>query len=174
MSRKNLILLSALLVTIWLTWQSYHQENQQTALALINPEKIALPTRTLNAAQALPLLDSNAIALVLSARDFSASTVNLFATPPVAASIPIKKTVYKAPPPVAPPLPFKYIGRIQAGEGNGVMLNVDGKVMPIQTGDILLGQYKVQAINESAAGLQIQFLYVPLNQVQTLYAAANH
>ena len=54
------------------------------------------------------------------------------------------------------------------------MLNVDGEVMPIQTGDILLGQYKVQAINESAAGLQIQFLYVPLNQVQTLYAAANH
>jgi hypothetical protein len=50
------------------------------------------------------------------------------------------------------------------------MLDVQGEVTPIKQGDVLQGQYKVQAIVESVAGLQIQFLYIPLNQTQTLYA----
>jgi hypothetical protein len=69
---------------------------------------------------------------------------------------------------MAPPLPFKYLGRMQAGSGNGVMLNVQGEVTPIKQDDMLLGQYKVQSITEAGTNLQIQFLYLPLNQIQTL------
>jgi hypothetical protein len=76
----------------------------------------------------------------------------------------------KAPEPAAPALPFKYLGRISAGASDGVMLNVQGEVTPIQKGDILLGQYRVQSIKESVGTLQIQFLYLPLKQIQTLSA----
>jgi hypothetical protein len=59
---------------------------------------------------------------------------------------------------------------MQAGSGNSVILNVQGEVTPIQQDDMLLGQYKVLSITETGTSLQIQFLYLPLNQIQTLNA----
>jgi hypothetical protein len=164
MTRKNILLLSALLVTLWLTWRTHEQEQ---AVAL------AAPTRELPA-NAAPNMASQSDQLVLSAREIAPSQTNLFDTPPIPVQAPSKQVVYKAPPPMAPPLPFKYLGRMQAGSGNGVMLNVQGEVMPIQQDDMLLGQYKVQSITETGTSLQIQFLYLPLNQIQTLNAQITH
>jgi hypothetical protein len=160
MTKRNILLLSALLVTLWLTWRSHEQE-QSIALAE--------PTREL-AANVLPSASQPTSQLVLSARKIALSQTNLFDTPPVLIQAPAKQVVFKAPPPSAPPLPFKYLGRMQAGEGIGVMLDVRGEVTPIQQGDILQSQYKVQSITKTATGLQIQFLYLPLNQIQTLNA----
>ena len=75
---------------------------------------------------------------------------------------------------MAPPLPFQYLGRINTGDSKGVLLNIRNEVTPIQTGDILLGQYLVQAITESETGVQVQFLYQPLQQVQTLTASTTN
>ena len=79
-----------------------------------------------------------------------------------------KKVVIKTlppPPPQAPPLPFVYLGRIKIADSDGILLNIDGEVTPIQQGDYLLGaQYQVQAIQAK----QVLFLYKPLNQVQVL------
>ena len=61
-----------------------------------------------------------------------------------------------------------------AGASGGVMLESQGEVMHIQVGDILLGQYKVEAINENMGNLKIQFSYLPLNQIQTLSAQTDH
>jgi hypothetical protein len=164
MTRKNILLFGALLVTLWLTWRTHEQE-QTIALAA--------PTRELPA-KAAPNMALQPEQLVLSAREIAPSQVNLFDAPVVPVQAPRKQVVYKAPPPVAPPLPFKYLGRMQAGAGNGVMLDVQGEVTPIQQGDMLLGQYKVQSITEAGTSLQIQFLYLPLNQIQTLNAQITH
>ena len=102
------------------------------------------------------------------------SQVDLFALPKQAIQAAAKTKIqpaFKAPPPVAPPLPFQYLGRINTGDNKGVLLNIRNEVTNIQTGDILLGQYLVQAINETETGVQVQFLYQPLQQVQTLTAS---
>jgi hypothetical protein len=165
MTKRNLILFSALLVTLWLTWRT-HEQAQTIALAG--------PTRELEV-NVLPNKAPQPISqLVLSDREIAPSQNNLFDTPAVPVQAPSKQAVYKAPPPMAPPLPFKYLGRMQAGESSGVMLNVQGEVTPIQQGDMLLGQYQVQSITETGTSLQIQFLYLPLNQIQTLNAQITH
>lgn len=165
MTKRNIIFLSALLVTLWLTWRTFEQEQAV---------ELAAPTRELPANATLNLGTKASSQLVLSARKISSSQTNLFSAPQVLVQAPSKKAVFKAPLPSAPTLPFKYLGRMQAGEGGGIMLDVQGEVTPIQQGDILQGQYKVQSITETAAGLQIQFLYLPLNQIQTLNAQTIH
>ena len=162
LTKRNLILMTALLITLWLTWQS--REHKQSI-------EISQPTRVLNTAQAgTQKLASKNTQLILKTRTLPDSSENLFSTPPVKAPPQASNTVFIAPKPVAPALPFKYLGRMLVGAGSGVMLNVQGEVTPIQQGDVLLGQYKVQAIHENAGALEIQFLYLPLNQIQTLSA----
>ncbi len=162
LTKRNLILMAALLVTLWLTWQSRkHEESIE----------ISQPTRVLNTLQLNgQKLVSNDTPLILKTRDLPESSENLFSTPPVKAPPQARNTEFTATKPVAPALPFKYLGRMLVGAGSGVMLNVQGEVTPIQQGDVLLGQYKVQAIHENAGALEIQFLYLPLNQTQTLSA----
>lgn len=165
-AKRNLILLSALFVTLWLTWRSYQQDHVI---------EISQPTRVLNIAQNdAQQRTGKADQLILKQRDSSASIDNLFSIPPRKVLPQIKISTIKAPPAVAPALPFKYLGRMLVGADNGVMLDVQGEVTPIQQGDVLLGQYKVQAINENSGGLQIKFLYLPLNQMQTLSAQTDN
>ena len=162
MTRSNYILISVLLITLWLTWTSYKQEKSI---------EVSLPTRELplNSIVNASGLAASITPLTLGERKIVPSLTNLF-EPPVVLPQVEHKAKFKALPPVAPALPFAYLGRIQTRAGNDVMLDVRGEVTHIQQGDILLGQYKVQAINENVAGLQLQFLYLPLNQIQTLNA----
>ncbi len=161
LTKRHLIFTSALLVTLWLTWQS--RKHEQSI-------EISQPTRVLNTTQTdTQKIVSNDTQLVLKTRNLPDSTENLFSTP-VKILPQTSNTVFKAPKPVAPALPFKYLGRMFVGTDSGVMLNVQGEVTPIQQGDVLLGQYRVQAIQENAGALEIQFLYLPLNQIQILSA----
>jgi hypothetical protein len=161
LTKRQLILTTALFVTLLLTWQS--RKHEQSI-------EISQPTRVLNTVQTdAQKLASNNAQLILKNRDLPDSSENLFSTP-IKALPQASNTVLIAPKPVAPPLPFKYLGRMLVGTGSGVMLNVQGEVTPIQQGDVLLGQYRVLAIHENAGALEIQFLYLPLNQTQTLSA----
>ena len=173
MTRQSILIWAAFLITLALSWHTYQQEQAQKL-----GKQMVLPTRVLSLQQAqqqsfAPIIN-NAQPLKLSARQSVQSQTDLFAVPKQAIQIAAtKKTqpAFKAPPPLAPPLPFKYLGRINTSNSKGVLLNVHNEVTPIQTGDILLGQYLVQAITESETGVQVQFLYQPLQQVQTLTAS---
>ena len=166
LTKRNLLLWSALLVTLGLTWHRYQHEMTS---------EISLPTRNLNS---IPIhsqtLAANEVKLLLKTRALTPSKENLFSVPAKEVSPPIRYVASNASTPVAPALPFKYLGRMLAGASGGVMLESQGEVMHIQVGDILLGQYKVQAINENMGNLKIQFLYLPLNQIQTLSAQTDH
>ena len=173
MTRQSILIWAALLITLGLSWHTYQQDKSHK-----NDTEVVLPTRVLSLQQvqqqSLAPIINNAQPLELSARQSVQSQIDLFSVPkqPIQAAA-TKKTQQplKAPAPMAPPLPFQYLGRINTGDNKGVLLNIRNEVTPIQTGDILLGQYLVQAINETETGVQVQFLYQPLQQVQTLTAS---
>lgn len=84
--------------------------------------------------------------------------------PPVAVVAPVV-----VPAPSAPPLPFKFLGRVsgQASEGaapQAVFLALGKQVLRVQVGDTLAGQYRVDALEEGA----VRFTYLPLNERQSL------
>ncbi|MES2501715.1 MAG: hypothetical protein V4545_03840 [Pseudomonadota bacterium] len=170
MTRQSILIWAALLITLWLSWDIYQQDKAHK-----NDTQMVLPTRVLS--QQPVMHTANEPTLRLSARQSVQSQLDLFAVPKQAIQVSATKKIqpaFKAPPPMAPPLPFQYLGRINTGDSKGVLINLNNEVTPIQTGDILLGQYLVQAINESETGVQVQFLYQPLQKVQTLTASTTN
>lgn len=92
---------------------------------------------------------------------------NLFANtnwappPPPEPAKPIKPP--PPPPPSAPPLPFQYLGRwVEDGKVH-FFLQMQDRNLSVQVGEEI-GQYKF----ESAQGGQLRFIYLPLQQAQTL------
>lgn len=176
MTRQSMLIWAALLITLGLSWHTYQQEQSQKT-----GTQVVLPTRVLSQQQAqqqsfTPIIN-HAQPLQLSARQSVQSQIDLFAVPKKAIQVAAAKKIqppFKAPPPMAPPLPFQYLGRINTGISKGVLLNINNEVAPIQTGDIVLGQYLVQAITETETGVQVQFLYQPLKQVQILTASTTN
>lgn len=70
------------------------------------------------------------------------------------------------PPPQAPPLPFRFIGRVSDPErGNAFMLTAGDRVLSVKAGDVLDGQYLVEEYRDG----QLHFLYQPMNIRQTLF-----
>lgn len=70
----------------------------------------------------------------------------------------------KPPPPQAPPLPFKYQGKlVEAGVATVFLVQGD-RVMLARPGDTLGGLYRVETIQSGS----VVFTYLPLDQRQTL------
>jgi hypothetical protein len=68
------------------------------------------------------------------------------------------------PKPSAPPLRYKFIGKLAEGKDYTVFLSDGDNMVVAHQGDTLNDTYRVKAITENA----IQFEYLPLNTVQTL------
>jgi hypothetical protein len=69
------------------------------------------------------------------------------------------------PPPQAPPLPFRFMGRIDESGKSAVFLLVQGdRVLPVHVGERVGGSYRL----EKFEGGQLYFRYQPMNVVQTL------
>lgn len=68
------------------------------------------------------------------------------------------------PPPQAPALPFSYMGRWQ--EGNTITYYLTRGAVPVsaRTGQILDGAWRLEPV----AGTNLNFTYLPLNQVRSL------
>ncbi|MBL8478541.1 MAG: hypothetical protein JNK59_04470 [Sterolibacteriaceae bacterium] len=79
---------------------------------------------------------------------------------------PVVQVVTAPPPPQAPPLPFRFLGRVHDPErGNAFMLSAGERVLSVKTGDVLDGQYLVEEYRDG----QLHFLYQPMNIRQTLF-----
>lgn len=72
----------------------------------------------------------------------------------------------KGPPPapVAPPLPFRYQGKLMEEGGITVFLAQGDRILPARAGDLLNNQYRVESVTAAA----ITFMFEPLKQRQTL------
>lgn len=72
-------------------------------------------------------------------------------------------------PPQAPPLPFRFMGRIAEPGRAPVFLLVQGeRVLPVKVGERIGGAYRL----EKFEGGQLYFRYQPMNTVQTLPAGS--
>jgi hypothetical protein len=85
---------------------------------------------------------------------------------PVApAARPVNARVEPPPVPVAPPLPFSYLGRMKNGERALVYLRKNGQGMVIaESGATIDNLYRVESISDSA----VDFTYLPLGTKQAL------
>jgi hypothetical protein len=68
------------------------------------------------------------------------------------------------PAPVAPPLPFQYVGQIQGREGPTILLSRGAESFSVRAGEPIDNDYRL----ESVAGDALTIVYLPLNQRQTL------
>lgn len=125
------------------------------------PEAAAQPAEAPSATADLPDLN-----VIRSRR--GGSTLDLFAGQAPAAPAPPPAVVGRAEPspiPVAPPLPFSYLGRMRNGERAIVYLRKNGQGMLIaESGATLDNQYLVEGISDTA----VQFIYLPLGTKQAL------
>jgi hypothetical protein len=68
------------------------------------------------------------------------------------------------PPPTAPPLPFKFAGKLVQEGRLSVLLAKGDSVIPVKEGETLDGTYRLESITDT----QITLVYLPLAQKQTL------
>lgn len=104
--------------------------------------------------------------LSLVPRNYDGVPVELFRVPPPPPSMESVKPVEEKP--VAPPLPIKYLGRIEQDGGVVVLLSHNGKDLTLRSGDGVGGNYKIEEITATL----IRFTYLPLNETQILRIGA--
>lgn len=68
------------------------------------------------------------------------------------------------PKPTAPPLPFQYLGQLEAEGGLQVFLTQQKRQLVVRKGDLIDGTWRV---DEVAPG-RLSFTYLPLNEKQQL------
>ena len=68
------------------------------------------------------------------------------------------------PQPIAPPLPFTYMGKLRSGADTAVFLNQGDRNLVLREGDIIDSVYRVEHIADS----EITLVYLPLSQRQTI------
>jgi hypothetical protein len=66
--------------------------------------------------------------------------------------------------PVAPPVPFQYVGQIEGREGPTILLSRGAESFSVKAGDPIDNDYRL----ESVAGETLTIVYLPLNERQTL------
>ncbi|MCW5623150.1 MAG: hypothetical protein KIT73_00320 [Burkholderiales bacterium] len=71
-------------------------------------------------------------------------------------------------PPVAPPLPFTYVGQIGDEDAVTVFLESQERHLAVKSGDVVDGMWRVDTIDAR----QVVFTYLPLSQRQTLSFAS--
>jgi len=101
----------------------------------------------------------------LERRKVSGTVPDLFEhrapTPPA----PVRIAVVAPPPtPVAPPLPFRYLGRLDDGERRAVFLEEGKNVYSVAVGDMIDQRYRIERITDTA----VTFRHVLLGTEQTL------
>jgi hypothetical protein len=102
----------------------------------------------------------------ISRDEGEAATVDVFAAkswtppPPIQAPVAVQPAV-----PVAPPLPFRYVGQMSEPDGKVIVYLARGEdVYTVKVGDLIEAQYRLDSLDETRATLT----YLPMNQQQML------
>lgn len=166
LTRKNIIWMIVLMVTAWLTWQTYQQDTEMSVAepvrALVRAESNRSPE--MGNAGAKSMADSFELALRIKE---SKPYFNLFAVHIKKADKPAVN-FEKAPVPSAPALPFKYLGAVTEMSQTRVILDYQGEVLAVKAGDDLGTNYKLVSVNKVANSTELLFLFLPMNITQTM------
>jgi len=79
-----------------------------------------------------------------------------------------KAVAPSAPPPVAPPLPYRFAGQFEKDSGTEIYLARGDKIFVVKQGETLDGEYRVENVGANAVAL----LHLPSNTRQTLEFSA--
>ena len=100
----------------------------------------------------------------LAARADEGATADAFARRDFAPIVPAAEAQAQAPAkPTAPPLPFKYLGRMIDGDKLEIFLEQGQEFIAVEPGQ-RIGEYRVDKVTDE----QIVFTYLPLKTKQTL------
>jgi hypothetical protein len=121
-------------------------------------DKPAAPTKEVVAAnteRAAPQAGAPDLLQLPERSGLSRARGELFGTPPPPQ---VAAPVVVAPAPVAPPVPYRFVGKVRKGAEEEILISKGDAVFPVKTGDVLDGMYKVEAISAE----RIELVYVPL------------
>ena len=95
----------------------------------------------------------------------SADGIDVFAARTWHQPTTVRQTVAPpAPQPVAPPMPFLYVGQIAGREGPTILLSRGAESFAVKAGEPIDNDYRL----ESVAGEELTIVYLPLNERQIL------
>jgi hypothetical protein len=146
----------ALLVTLYLIFESARQPAEDPA------ESVSVPVRTVRQAGAMEVRAQPA-APALPIRHWSEEAANdPFQT--MAWYVPPRPQAVKPPRPQAPPVPYKYFGKLMEGDAPQAFLYQGDRVIVAKVGEVLANTYRVENIAPEA----VSFTYLPLGTRQTV------
>jgi hypothetical protein len=90
----------------------------------------------------------------------------LFGAPPAPPKA--APAVLVAPTPVAPPMPYRFAGKVRKGAEEEVLLSKGDLVFAIKVGDTLDGMYRVESIGAD----RIELLYLPLGTPERIIVSS--
>ncbi|MGF6998032.1 hypothetical protein [Paraburkholderia sp. GAS32] len=130
-----------------------------------------VPASHVGAANAKPTIAATPRARLISLRAPLSveSTNNPFAAsswlpPPPPVEVPVVPEV-RAPAPTAPPVPFTYVGELDAKAAKPqVFLSNGERLLIVSPGEVVDDQYRVESVSES----DVVLTYLPLNQTQSV------
>jgi hypothetical protein len=154
--RRQRVLLGALLLALGAAWWATGLDESEAPA----PRRAA--GKTLHR-EAVAHLD--AAGLMRAGRVVESDGPNLF---PVRSFLPPPLPAAPAAAPVAPPLPFRYSGMLEDGGAPAAFVASGEQIRVVRAGDVLDGHYRVAAIGRS----RIDFIYLPLNESQSLMTGA--
>jgi hypothetical protein len=167
LTARRLILAASLVASVAGAFSLSHSEDDSVVAAVATRSRTstlrmaegAYPGET-RARVARTTADTGSIAvLALKPRHFDTDAGDLFAVP--APAVPAQSNLK----PVAPPLPFTFLGRIVDGDRVAVMLGqTSGETIVAHQGDEIGSSYRLDDVGNSA----LTFIYLPLRQKQTL------
>ena len=155
-----MILALALVITLFLTWQT-HQQNVDVAQPvnrLSNPVASANHERNIKPVE-FELQPRKSEAAVLA---------NIFSIPHKSQETVAHHSFKQQVQAVAPPLPFKYLGSVEEEGQQKVIIDDRGEVVVLKVSDTIDGIYKVTSIERAGSGTRVNFSYLPMNITQTM------
>lgn len=76
----------------------------------------------------------------------------------------VREAIGLPPQPVAPPMPFQYVGQIEGREGPTVLLSRGEESFSVRAGETIDPDYRLETVTAEA----LTIVYLPLNERQTL------
>lgn len=183
LGNSNKRLYGMLALTLIISGFTYFQENNSAEIVYATSVKANNTNRSKSASikNVTPPLIANSLG---HNRSFYNPSVDIFAVPKLADEKPPEPThteiipeakiqtvdispdtaIQPLPPPSAPPVPFKYIGKLYGDDEYTVFLHLNGRSISAKTGDTIAQSYKIEEINPPL----MTATYLPLNIKQTI------
>lgn len=136
-------------------------------LLLDKPATAPEPATARSDSAALPRTTSSESLQLPDRRALARARGELFGAPPPPPPQ-AAPAVVATPAPVAPPVPYRFAGKVLKGSEEEVLVSKGDLVFPVKVGDTLDGIYKVEAIGAE----RIELLYLPLGTRDRIVVAS--